>query len=229
MQSDGMESNWAAENLQTIRTLMERSALYRRALAPVMSFAGAVGILAAFVGILLHVECAFAFIGYWLGVAIVGLMGAFFLVRRQALKSSEPFWSPPTRRVATALLPCLTAGFVLGVWFFMVSLRPLDGDPLTGTVGDHSMLLSLVTIWTIFYGCALHAAGFYTLRGIRLLGWLFIAAGIAIMFMVIAGQRQDFPLGIFQVAHCLMGSLFGLLQLAYGIYLYFTEKRGNES
>jgi hypothetical protein len=33
MQSDGMESNWAVEHLQTIRTLMERTALYRRALA----------------------------------------------------------------------------------------------------------------------------------------------------------------------------------------------------
>src|ERR1700690_4243469 len=36
----GMETNWAAEQLQTIRTLMERSAVYRRALGPVMLFAG---------------------------------------------------------------------------------------------------------------------------------------------------------------------------------------------
>ena len=36
----GMETNWAAEQLQTIRTLMERSAVYRRALAPIMLFAG---------------------------------------------------------------------------------------------------------------------------------------------------------------------------------------------
>ncbi|MDB6016752.1 MAG: hypothetical protein JWR19_1241, partial [Pedosphaera sp.] len=32
-----MKSDWAAEHLQTIRTLMERSAIYRRALAPVMT------------------------------------------------------------------------------------------------------------------------------------------------------------------------------------------------
>ena len=36
MQSVPMESNWAAEHLQVIRTLMERSAIYRRALAPIM-------------------------------------------------------------------------------------------------------------------------------------------------------------------------------------------------
>src|SRR6266540_1083328 len=38
-----MESNWAAENLRVIRTLMERSAVYRRALAPLMLLAGGTG------------------------------------------------------------------------------------------------------------------------------------------------------------------------------------------
>ena len=38
-----METNWAAEHLQVIRTLMERSAVYRRALAPIMTFNGAIG------------------------------------------------------------------------------------------------------------------------------------------------------------------------------------------
>ncbi len=42
-----MESDWAAEHLQVIRTLMERSAVYRRALAPVMTAAGVLGTLAA--------------------------------------------------------------------------------------------------------------------------------------------------------------------------------------
>ncbi len=229
MQSDDMETNWAAENLQTIRTLMERSALYRRALAPVMTFAGAVGILAAIAGVLFQVQAESAFIGYWLSVAIVGLVGAFFLVRRQAIKSAEPFWSPPTRRVATALLPCLFAGLMFGYCFFIVCSRPQAGDPPTGMAEDRSMLIWLVALWAIFYGCALHAAGFYTSRGIRLLGWLFVVAGIVIVITVIAGHRQDFPAGTYKAGHWLMGGLFGLLQLAYGTYLYFTEKRGNES
>ena len=45
-----MKPDWAEENLQTIRTLMERSAVYRRALAPIMLFAGAVGAAAAIIG-----------------------------------------------------------------------------------------------------------------------------------------------------------------------------------
>lgn len=224
-----METNWAAENLQTIRTLMERSALYRRALAPVMSFAGGVGILAATAGVLLHIETEQAFIGYWIGVALVGLAGAFFLVRRQALKSSEAFWSPPTRRVAIALLPCLTVGLCLGILGFVLSSQPQVGDPPTGMADDRGPLIMLSAIWAILYGCALHAAGFFTSRGLRLFGWVFIVSGFGVLFFLVAGHRQDYPDATWQDAHWLMGGLFGLLQLAYGVYLYFTEPHGNES
>ena len=48
-----MDNHWAVENLQTIRTLMERSAVYRRALAPIMIFVGTVGIVGGLVGWLL--------------------------------------------------------------------------------------------------------------------------------------------------------------------------------
>jgi len=50
MQSLSMESNAAAEHIQVIRTLMERAAVYRRALAPVMIFNGVLGILAGAFG-----------------------------------------------------------------------------------------------------------------------------------------------------------------------------------
>jgi len=224
-----METNRAAENLQTIRTLMERSALYRRALAPVMTFAGATGIIAATLGVLLRVETEPTFIGYWIGVALVGLAGAFLLVRRQALKSAEAFWSPPTRRVATAMLPCLTVGLLVGILFFVVCSQPQVADPPTGMAEDRGPLILLSAIWAIFYGCALHAAGFFTSRGLRLFGWLFIAAGVGVLFFTWAIHRQDYPDAVWQDAHWLMGGLFGLLQLAYGIYLYFTEKTGDES
>ena len=105
-----MESNWAVEHLQVIRTLMERSALYRRALAPIMAYNGAVGVIAAGVGWALHIGAPRAFILFWAVVCAVAMAGSFLLVRRQALKESEPFWSPPTRRVTQAFLPPLVAG-----------------------------------------------------------------------------------------------------------------------
>ena len=39
-----MQTDWAGENLQVIRTLMERASLYRRALAPIMLTLGALGL-----------------------------------------------------------------------------------------------------------------------------------------------------------------------------------------
>src|SRR5580765_5506034 len=105
-----METNWAAEHLQTIRTLMERSAVYRRALAPIMTFVGVLGIAAAAAGEAVTGDSGRGFVLYWEGTAILALIGAFLLVRRQALKDAEPFWSPPTRRVAQGLFTPLFIG-----------------------------------------------------------------------------------------------------------------------
>ncbi len=215
-----METNWAAEHLQIIRTLMERSALYRRALAPIMIFAGLMGIGAAVAGQVLGIKTQTEFIGYWMNVALAGVAGAFLLVRRQALKNNEPFWSPPARRVAQALLPPLTAGLLIGVLAFIAWSQLSVVDPPTGDAGN---LFWLPAVWAIFYGCALHAAGFFTLRGLRLFGWLFIAAGnVILLFLVISRESPDLA---WQNSHYLMGFLFGFLQLAYGVYLYVTEKR----
>lgn len=223
MQRHCMETNWAAEHLQIIRTLMERSALYRRALAPIMIFAGLIGIGAAVAGAVLGIKTQTEFTGYWMSVALAGVAGAFLLVRRQALKKNEPFWSPPARRVAQALLPPLTAGLLLGVLVFIVWSQPAvvaAPNDMRDHAGD---LLWLPALWAVFYGCALHAAGFFTLRGLRLFGWLFIAAGnLILLFLFIP---REFPELAWQNSHYLMGFLFGFLQLAYGVYLYVTEKR----
>ena len=63
-----MESKWAADNLRVIRTLMERSAIYRRALAPLMLLAGSLGTLAAVIGWFAHIESPRAFVGFLLAM-----------------------------------------------------------------------------------------------------------------------------------------------------------------
>src|SRR5689334_21320835 len=110
-----MESNWAAEHLQVIRTLMERSAVYRRALAPIMIFNGMVGLAGGALGRGMHLSSPQVFVGYWAGIGLLALGGSFMLVRRQAVKEAEPFWSPPTRRVAQALAAPLFIGSVAGL------------------------------------------------------------------------------------------------------------------
>jgi hypothetical protein len=206
-----MESNWAVENLQTIRTLMERSAVYRHALAPIMFFAGLVGVLTTAVGLIFYLNSPRSFGALWLGAAVVVIVGAFFIVRRQALKNNEPFWSPPTRRVAQALAPSLTGGMILGVIFTLF--------PSTGMV-DFTLLLPF--LWALFYGCALHAAGFFMPRGVKWFGWVYVGlASGCLLFLTVFKPDVDLN------AHWLMGFFFGVLHLAYGGYLYLTEKGKN--
>jgi hypothetical protein len=202
-----MESNWAVEHLQTIRTLMERSAVYRRALAPIMLFAGATGLTTMILGLCLGINSSRGFCGLWLGAAAVAVAGAFLLARRQAIKDREPFWSPPTRRVAQALLPPLLAGFCLGLLLLIFG---------------HGIELAVSLIWILFYGCALHAAGFFMPRGIKWFGWFFIfsSCGLFYVFML---HWVDFEVD----PHELMGFFFGILHLMYGAYLYLTERGKN--
>lgn len=208
-----MEANQAAEQLQTIRTLMERSALYRRALAPIMIFAGLSGIVGGAAGLRFKINSSRDFTMLWLGVAAIVLIGSFLLARRQALKDSEPFWSPPTKRVGEALFPPFLVTLILSCvlsWRFGESER------------DAPMVL--VVLWAVLYGCALHSAGFFMPRAIKMIGWLFVLTGCAILcwLLTINSSVDCSP-------HLLMMTVFGGLHLASGIYLYFTEKRRNVS
>jgi hypothetical protein len=201
-----MESNWASEHLQVIRTLMERSAIYRRALAPIMTVAGVIGIAAAIVPCFVQLRSLRAFSLFWIGVGVIAAAAALLLVRRQALKEAEPFWSLPTRRVTYAVAPAFLIGLASG-------LLAVFNEPLISPT-------ILAIVWIAAYGCAVHAAGFFMPRGMKLLGWLFVlsAALLAGSYGYCAWLQSS------EAAHYIMGAFFGLLHLAYGIYLYFTEK-----
>jgi hypothetical protein len=197
--------------------LMERSAVYRRALAPIMLFAGMVGVAGAISGRVLNFDSPRGFISFWGVVAFVTLAGSFLLVRRQALKAAEQFWSPPTRRVTQAFLPPLAAGFIISIAIALRlgSTQEVELQNLGRTVS----MLWLPLGWVVLYGCALHAAGFFMPRGMKMLGWTFVLGGTVLLaFGVPTGlSRTDY-------AYAIMGLFFGVLHLAYGVYLYFTEK-----
>jgi hypothetical protein len=210
MQSVRMETKWAVENLQTIRTLMERSALYRRALAPIMMLAGTIGIAAGVTCWLCHMDDDREFVCLWSVTAVISLVGSLVLMRRQALKESEPFWSPPTRRVSQALLPAFFIGLLTAVIAIIFSVGH-----------EGSMQLFLVIFWSWLYGCAVHAAGFFMPRGVRWLGWIFILTGSVLLILLSLGARWTDTVP----PHLLMGAIFGGMHLAYGIYLHFTEQK----
>ncbi|MBE0540757.1 MAG: hypothetical protein IH623_05170 [Verrucomicrobia bacterium] len=209
-----MNEQAAAEHLQVIRTLMERSAVYRRALAPITLFIGILGLVAAAGAWLFAIQSASGFITYWLAVNLIGWPGAFLLARRQAIKDREPFWSPPARRVVQAMLPSLLAGLMAASVFRLVAVQ------------DTQLVWWLLPIWMVLYGLALYGAGFFMPRGIRLFGWLFLLSGLAVSVILAIKSTSD-ALPPLVLAHCLMGVSFGGGHLAYGAYLYLTEKRKN--
>jgi hypothetical protein len=205
-------SDWASENLQVIRTLMERSTVYRRALAPIMLVSGLLGIAGATVTCFVELETNRQFSLYWLSVGVLATLAALLLVRRQALKEAEAFWSVPTRRVGRAVLPAFLAGLLAGI-LYVIAPTPLP---------ESAWLLAIA--WLVLYGCGLHAAGFFMKRGIKLLGWFFIIGGAVTAYL-----SQFRPqLQTSEMAHYLMGIFFGLLHLGCGIYLYVSEKKKAE-
>jgi hypothetical protein len=210
MQSECMETDWAAEHLQTIRTLMERSAVYRRALAPIMVWTGLVGVIGGVVGWKLDLRVG-AFVAFWSVAAIIAIVGSFVLVRRQALKDSEPFWSPPTRRIAQALLPPLFIGAFLNALVAYLAAGEKNTD-----------VTILVILWLWLYGCAAYSAGFFVPRGMKLFGWIFILTGCVLVIALFGDW-----LNVSNSPCLLMTATFGGLHLAYGIYLYVTEKGKN--
>jgi hypothetical protein len=203
-----MQSDWASENLQIIRTLMERAAVYRRALAPLMTLIGVSGVVAAVIGSCLNLTNIRALVGYWMAIGLIGLAESFLLIRRQALAAAEPFWSSPTRRVVQALLPPFVTGLAAGLIF--LALGP--ANPISISL--------LVPLWMVLYGCALHSAGFFMPRGFKLFGWGFVVCGCVVGCAVLCLPNE---LSWFET-NWQMGLFFGGAHLAYGVYLYFTER-----
>ena len=208
LQSEPVNANWAEENLKTIRNLMEHAALYRRALAPVAITVGVLGLAAAAFAQAVDWTEPNRFAAYWMGVAGVSMLSALLLIRRQALKGGEEFWSPPTRRVAQAMAPMLAGGLGRGV---LALLRaPMEGDGIR-----------LTAIWMILYGGALHSAGFFMQRGLRLLGWFFVIIGIICLGI---SEFWETSWLVDSQAHWVMGWAFGVNNLAYGLYLKLTAE-----
>jgi hypothetical protein len=202
-----METPSAAENLQVIRTIMERAAIYRRTLAPIMFYVGALGMLAAGAGMLLEMSPLRQFAALWLGTAVLAIGGAFLIARKQALNDKEAFWSAPTRRVAQALAMPLAAGFAVDVAMILLAREDARWTFVVPSV--------------LAYACAVHSAGFFVPRGMQKFAWIILS--LAIAGLVILPQRVTDPNP--NLDHAVMGFFFGALHLAYGFYLKATKKQ----
>lgn len=201
----------AEQHLAVIRTLMERSTLYRRALGPLFLMAGSLGVVTAVAGMLLPLgNHGAGFLGLWLVTVVVVLTLALVMTRRQAGRDQEPFWPGPARRVTMAFAPPLLVGAALTGLMVVGSWCPPN-------------LLALVVLWVLSYGFALHAAGSLTPRAVRYLGLVFLLTGVLLAIGAWQGNLGHTP----RIAHGLMGTTFGGFHLLCGLYLVVIKKGSN--
>ena len=135
---------------------------------------------------------------------IVGSL-ALVLIRRQAVKGGEEFMSLPAKRVAQSMAPLFAAGLGFGVLELFLPIAQRDSIQLAG-------------LWMVSYGGGIHAAGFFMRRGLKLLGWIFIISGFLCLTFNSLERTDE------SIAHWIMGGVFGLGNLMYGIYLKVTAE-----
>ncbi len=204
-----MDTQGADENLRVIRKLLERTTIYRRSLAPVLLATGLLGLLAGVGGWFLQPATPLGFGSYWNVWAVALVLLDLLLVYRQAGRGEEEMWSAPARRVVRSVLPSFVCGLLLGL-ACMASGQPLD----------HACW-AMVVLWHVFYGCGLQTASFFMPRELRFCGWSFIALGL--LWVGVFLILETLPVA--RWAHLVIGASFGGLNLGFGVWLAFTEKR----
>jgi hypothetical protein len=210
-----MESNQQhLKNLTEIRSLMERSSSFISLSGLSGISAGIMGLIAAYI---LHIKL-FRFMDYSkspmisaqmreefilfgitvsAAVLIITFLAAIFFTARKAKKNGYPVWDGSAKRLVANLFLPLVTG---GVFCLILIYQFFDWLVLP------SML--------VFYGLALLNAAKYTLSEIKWLGVSEIALGLTAMLFL-------------NEAIYFWGAGFGLLNIMYGLVMYFKYEKNN--
>jgi hypothetical protein len=193
-----MDARQAAQNLELIRTLMERTVQYQLLTARAGLAAGSLALVGALLFLFLDQNDPWIFGPVW-GCVFVGAFAATCLgVVRRGRERGEPAWSRQARAVLLALAPSLFAALMLTVFFFS------RGD------GSH---LWLPGIWMLCYGQGALATASYAPTPIRGLGIAALLAGGATLWL---GPEW---------ANVAMGLVFGGGHIGLGTALLIAERR----
>jgi hypothetical protein len=195
-----MNASQAAQNLELIRTLMERTVQYQLLTARAGLTAGClagVGALAFAIPVL-DAHDPWHFGGVWATVFAGSLLTTCIGTVLRSRERGERVWSRPARAVLLALAPSVFAALVLSVFLFS------RGN------GEY---LWLPGIWMLCYGQGALATAAYAPAPIRSLG---VAALLLGGLTLALGPDWAIPM---------MGLTFGLGHMALGVILLVAERR----
>ncbi len=184
----------AADDLRTIRGLMDRARLFRHLPPTVPLLAGCLAIgVAVWSHLMLSevgVDRAMPRLAWiWGSLFAVCLAFQLALGYRESLRDGSPFWSSLSTQIAHALWPPLLSAMVLTV----VLARRGAGDLIP-------------PLWMLCYGIGGVASGTFARPAVRTLGVSFIVAGIATLLFTVPSALA-------------LGVTFGGFHVVYGAWL----------
>ncbi|HEY6206138.1 MAG TPA: hypothetical protein VIW21_08240 [Chthoniobacterales bacterium] len=201
------------ERLATLRSLLERRALYQRRFARIGLIAGTLSILTA-AGLFINDEVASLldrpigprqFGSAWLIVLGITIAIGAFLSMRSARPDGNPSGLRRLKFVLAGIAPYLLIPAAFTAWFFG-----------TGYLGGTE--LDLVVVWIASYGLVLVSTAAFAPRSILLLGWVCLLTAVGVPLLE---DKLDFWIG--DMPSLLMGLTFGVYHCVYGAFNW----RGN--
>lgn len=191
-----MDARQAAQNIELIRSLMERTVQYQLLTARAGLAAGMLASLGALAFLWLDANDTATFAAVWGAVFAGALLITIVGSAMRSQERGEPVWSRQARAVLLALAPSLFAALVLTLYFF--------------SRGEH---LWLPGVWMLCYGQGALATSTYAPKPIYALGLAALALGAVTLALGPAW------------AVTMMGVAFGGGHIGLGVVLLLAERR----
>lgn len=206
----------ALDHLRVIRTLMERSSIYRAVSAPAALIGGLLSLGVTFYGISQNIVSKrfgnHEFLFAWLGVLMITSVINLFLLMREAGSKGQPFFTDGLRMALRAIVPPMLTGGILGgclIWF------------------GHNIALGAI-VWVLCYGLALQATVSFAPRSIIRLARAFLITGQALVILFFIQNQNSTSQWKEDEASITLGLTFGLFHIVYGVVVFFSKPKSNE-
>jgi hypothetical protein len=174
------------DNLEFIRETMERAGAFTAVSGWGMVAVGASAFVAA--GVAATRATPEAWLGVWLGEAVLSLLLSGWAISRKARRAKMPLLSGPGRKFAMSFAPPMLVGAVL-----------------TWVLVQAGLITVLPALWLMLYGTGVITGGAFSVRIVPVMGACFVAAGCIALFL-----KQPWT-------DALMALCFGGLHIGFGI------------
>ena len=194
--SASMDQERAEQNLEIIRTLMERATRYEYLSARAGLQVGGIAVAGSLSFLWLDAGSPFVFGTVWTCVFALALSVMVREQVREVQAAGVPLWTRPAREIVRALMPAATMAAALSAHAF--------------THGRH---LELPGIWMLCYGCGALATSTYAPPVVFQMGVAFMLSGALTLWLGPAWSTT------------MMGVVFGAGHLALGAGLLASRRR----